>query len=772
MSNYRENIDKIQIDDPVHATIANEPHQQLQDNINHVKSRVEAQEGLTSNLIQANNQISAQITLINNKWGDVNSNISSLEALINSVNSSLLILINNNKSELDTLDAEVASMQVSLDSINQAIAALTTSLAGKVNRSGDSMTGNLIFEGNKSVEWDGDNKITGNPSLLEIIAGKELRQRFTTGFSLWSGSEKVEEYADGRFRFYKDINLAGNVVRMSWTDAGGNNGIRSFREQGTNSLVSEVFEGSNTRGTQKLGFVSGNITETLYQTASRYRTFTPDKLDVFNGAKQYTVHFDATNNRMVFDAKVAGDYLRFSTNGAAKFDMNYLQSSGYYVNRSYLDLNMQGNKITNFSELEGGLLRNAQLLWGGGSDHARIHFVEYGVDASWLTLEMGDNPNDRIRYRTSGSMSSGTPHDPIFDIGADGLWSYKNLDMGGRSVLNTDFVNVPQGESVMVSNDTQLAAAMNNPRVTTISLLYNVTITQALVSSIVVGTKKLTFRLNRKYLYLEQGGSSSGTQNISRFVDFLKCCSHATFENGHINIMGSISSLTSVTYVFDLRKSCTFQTCDIRIRTAIYSTNPAQSFTVRTKVLVDYRNQFNECYFDMYGSHYRRSIALGSDKHAYYAVELNSTEVFQHKSCVFSLKKGGVSTTSELATITGAEPMDSTTYKNKPQFPFLIDNTQDNSSMGPPGFCHLPGGLLMQWGSFTDYASSQPFINFPIPFSVAPYYVNITMERGTGNGYVPRPGNLTQNSFQKIVDIWTNVHNPIVKHYWMAIGPS
>jgi hypothetical protein len=61
----------------------------------------------------------------------------------------------------------------------------------------------------------------------------------------------------------------------------------------------------------------------------------------------------------------------------------------------------------------------------------------------------------------------------------------------------------------------------------------------------------------------------------------------------------------------------------------------------------------------------------------------------------------------------------------------LNDFTGSNQSLSSDGYQKLPGGLIIQWGTFTP-SSSTTSLTFPIAFSTACLTVQ-TMDRFTGD---------------------------------------
>lgn len=84
------------------------------------------------------------------------------------------------------------------------------------------------------------------------------------------------------------------------------------------------------------------------------------------------------------------------------------------------------------------------------------------------------------------------------------------------------------------------------------------------------------------------------------------------------------------------------------------------------------------------------------------------------------------------------------------------------------GYTFLQGNLLMQWGKVAAPGNSGT-VNFPTAFSAAPYSIQVSLERDSGNQSVtvddaPAP---TANAFQ-----YLSSSSGSAFMYWIAIGPA
>jgi hypothetical protein len=87
------------------------------------------------------------------------------------------------------------------------------------------------------------------------------------------------------------------------------------------------------------------------------------------------------------------------------------------------------------------------------------------------------------------------------------------------------------------------------------------------------------------------------------------------------------------------------------------------------------------------------------------------------------------------------------------------------------GYTTLPNGLILQWGTINGPAATAQNVAFPTPFPHACFQVQTTYEKtgGLGDGYLPRPYNITITGFTSGIDGYATV-NPTVNKFWFAIG--
>lgn len=99
----------------------------------------------------------------------------------------------------------------------------------------------------------------------------------------------------------------------------------------------------------------------------------------------------------------------------------------------------------------------AAIIYGRDTDSAKIHFVDYGANMDWLTLEFGDDAaQDRIRFRWAPDASA------ILDILSDHVRAYKPIKITGTNGL--EFVDYAGG---WFMNDTSWIRALNNKSIYT-----------------------------------------------------------------------------------------------------------------------------------------------------------------------------------------------------------------------------------------------------------------------------------------------------------------
>ncbi len=96
----------------------------------------------------------------------------------------------------------------------------------------------------------------------------------------------------------------------------------------------------------------------------------------------------------------------------------------------------------------------------------------------------------------------------------------------------------------------------------------------------------------------------------------------------------------------------------------------------------------------------------------------------------------------------------------------LTSSSVGNVQAAANGWTWLPGGLLLQWGSFNPNLSTA--VAFPVAFTTVPYSVVLTVSASNSNSFRAsvNTGSLTVNGFVFIGTI-DPASNPI---YYMAIG--
>lgn len=95
-------------------------------------------------------------------------------------------------------------------------------------------------------------------------------------------------------------------------------------------------------------------------------------------------------------------------------DINQFPAGTAYIKPLIIaNYNGSGNTLVGDFELwevsaESGTLdlSNALLSWNKDTDCAKIYMGDYGIDQKWLTLEFGDNDNDRVRFRYTSSSGA------------------------------------------------------------------------------------------------------------------------------------------------------------------------------------------------------------------------------------------------------------------------------------------------------------------------------------------------------------------------------
>lgn len=97
----------------------------------------------------------------------------------------------------------------------------------------------------------------------------------------------------------------------------------------------------------------------------------------------------------------------------------------------------------------------------------------------------------------------------------------------------------------------------------------------------------------------------------------------------------------------------------------------------------------------------------------------------------------------------------------------LTSSSVGNVQTATDGWTWLPGGLLLQWGSFDPNLFTN--ITFPVPFTTVPYNIQLTMNVDNNSTFRPpsiSTGSITVNGFTYEGTVSSHI-NPI---FWMAIG--
>lgn len=97
-----------------------------------------------------------------------------------------------------------------------------------------------------------------------------------------------------------------------------------------------------------------------------------------------------------------------------------------------------------------------------------------------------------------------------------------------------------------------------------------------------------------------------------------------------------------------------------------------------------------------------------------------------------------------------------------------------NQSFGANGYQKLPGGLIVQWGSFLVSFSTAPQvvqanITYPLPFPAAARVVVLTPWTTTPNAF-PAPGAVLTNASQFQANCYGTVNNATQSYFWIALG--
>lgn len=100
---------------------------------------------------------------------------------------------------------------------------------------------------------------------------------------------------------------------------------------------------------------------------------------------------------------------------------------------------------------------------------------------------------------------------------------------------------------------------------------------------------------------------------------------------------------------------------------------------------------------------------------------------------------------------------------------FLAAFTGTNQQLASIGWQKLPGGIIMQWGSYTAAATDSRTVTLPLtyPTLITSVYHTHSM---SSNGYTPR-ALVTSNSQVFLgTDVFNAGSNPTGIHYWLTIG--
>ena len=99
---------------------------------------------------------------------------------------------------------------------------------------------------------------------------------------------------------------------------------------------------------------------------------------------------------------------------------------------------------------------------------------------------------------------------------------------------------------------------------------------------------------------------------------------------------------------------------------------------------------------------------------------------------------------------------------------YTTDFSGSNQSLGVSGYQRFPGGLIVQWGSFTAPADDSRTITLPITFPNLGVFV--THSHGMGNNAkVPRANFASNGAINTFCDSF-GPQNTTGPHYWVAIG--
>lgn len=94
--------------------------------------------------------------------------------------------------------------------------------------------------------------------------------------------------------------------------------------------------------------------------------------------------------------------------------------------------------------------------------------------------------------------------------------------------------------------------------------------------------------------------------------------------------------------------------------------------------------------------------------------------------------------------------------------------TGSNQSRSSIGYQKLPGGLIIQWGSYNGYGNDSRSITLPVTYSSIHLFASHTHAFGT-NGYIPRAQPTGLSTLSLFSDVPVNV-NGYGTHYWLSMG--
>lgn len=100
---------------------------------------------------------------------------------------------------------------------------------------------------------------------------------------------------------------------------------------------------------------------------------------------------------------------------------------------------------------------------------------------------------------------------------------------------------------------------------------------------------------------------------------------------------------------------------------------------------------------------------------------------------------------------------------------YTTNFTGANQQIASDGYQRFPGGLIVQWGSYTAVASDARTVTLPLTFPTAGVFV-IHTHSMTPNGHVPRAAFVSTSQISLFADSFSGSANPSGVHYWLAIG--